>query len=385
MKKFWLGAAAATTLLTAVPALAREADEAKCLDAACTMTTLFAEDQAAAGAAAATVSDAAPRYGTWGFDLAGMDRSVKPGDDFYRFANGTWDKNTAIPPDRSNYGMFAVLREISDARTRKIMEEAGAGKITNDPDAARIAALYTSYMDEARIEQLDARPLQADLQAIRRATDKAAIARIWGASNTGFGGSWFGTGIGDDAKDPDRYTVYLGHGGIGMPDRDYYLKPEFADKKAAYQAYIATVLGYAGWADPAASAKAIVDLETRIAQAHWTRAEARDRDKTYNPMTPTELAAFAPEFPWAQYLQSAGLGGVHKLVLRQNTAFPKMSKIFAETPIDVLRTWTAFHVVNQASPYLSKRFADANFGFYGKTLSGQPQQRERWKRAVSFT
>jgi len=385
MKKFWLGAAAATALFTAVPTLADEGDEGRCLDIACTMTTLFAEPQGAAGGAIATASDAAPRYGTWGIDLAGMDRSVKPGDDFYKYANGTWDKNTTIPADRSSWGNFAVLRELSDARTRKIMDEAVAGRITDDPDAERIAALYRSYMDEARVEQLDARPLQADLAQIRAASDKAAIARIWGASNTGFGGSWFGTGIGDDAKAPDRYTIYMGHGGLGMPDRDYYLKTEFADKKAAYQAYIATVLGYAGWAQPQVAAKTIVDLETRIAQAHWTRAESRDRDKTYNPMTPAELAAFAPEFPWAPYLQSAGLGGVQKVVLRQNTAFPVMSKIFAETPVEALRTWTAFHVVNQAAPYLSKRFADANFGFYGKTLSGQPEQRERWKRAVSFT
>jgi putative endopeptidase len=177
----------------------------------------------------------------------------------------------------------------------------------------------------------------------------------------------------------------MSQGGIGLPDRDYYLDAKWAPQKAKYQAYIAQVLGYAGWANPEASAKAIVDLETRIAQAHWTRADSRDRDKTYNAMTPAELAAMAPQFPWAEYMNAAGLGGVQKVVLRQNTALGKMAAIYAETPVETLRTWSAFHLVNQAAPYLSKRFADAQFEFYGKTLSGQPQQRERWKRAVSFT
>jgi putative endopeptidase len=264
------------------------------------------------------------------------------------------------------------------------LDETSAGKV-QDVDAQRIAAIYKSYMDEARVEQLDARPLQADLQAIRAANTKAGIARLWGASNSGFGGSWFGTGISDDAKAPDRYVTYMGQGGLGMPDRDYYLDAKFAPQKAKYQQYIATVLGYAGWANPAVSAKQIVDLETRIAQAHWTRAESRDRDKTYNPMTPAELTAFAPGFDWTGYMQAAQLGGVQKVVLRQNTAIPKMTGIFNETPVATLQTWSAFHLVNQAAPYLSKRFADAQFDFYGKTLSGQPEQRERWKRAVSFT
>jgi putative endopeptidase len=373
-------AVAASTLLAAMPAAADSRPERDCLDLACNTVALFAQG----GGTVAATSTTAPRFGTWGFDISGMDRTVRPGQDFYDYANGNWDKRTEIPADRSSYGNFAALRELSDARTRAILEDAVAGRV-QDVDARRIAALYQSYMDEARVEQLDARPLQADLAAIRAASNKAAIARIWGAGNTGFGGSWFGTGISDDAKAPDRYTVYMGQSGLGLPDRDYYLDPKFAPQKAKYQTYIATVLGYAGWANPAAAAKTIVDLETRIAQAHWTRAESRDRDKTYNPATPAELARLAPQFPWAEYLSAAQLGGVQKVVVRQNTAFPKLAALYAETPVEALRAWTAFHLVNQASPYLSKRFADAQFDFFGKTLSGQPQQRERWKRAVSFT
>ncbi len=377
-------AAAASALLAGLPAAAQEAHpERDCLDFSCSTVALFAQGGSTGGAAVAA-STAAPRFGTWGFDLAGMDPSVKPGQDFYAFANGTWDKNTPIPADRSSYGNFAALREISDARTRAILDETVAGQV-QDVDAGRIAAFYRSYMDEARVEQLDAKPLQADLAAIRAADTKAEIARLWGASNTGFGGSWFGTGISDDAKAPDRYTVYVGQSGLGMPDRDYYLDPKFAKQKAAYQDYVATVLGYAGWADPQEAAKAVVAWETRIAQVHWTRAASRDRDKTYNPMTRAELARYAPGFPWQEYLRAAQLKGVNKIVLRQNTAIPALTTIFSEAPVEVLQTWSAFHLVNGASPYLSKRFADANFEFYGKTLSGQPEQRERWKRAVSFT
>ncbi|MBW3558661.1 MAG: peptidase M13 [Proteobacteria bacterium] len=377
-------AAAASALLAGLPAAAEVAHpERDCLDVSCSTVALFAQGGSAGGAALAA-STAAPRFGTWGFDLAGMDRTVKPGQDFYTFANGTWDKNTPIPADRSSYGNFAALREISDARTRAILDEAVAGQV-QDVDAGRIAAFYRSYMDEPRVEQLDAKPLQADLAAIRAADTKAEIARLWGASNTGFGGSWFGTSISDDAKAPGRYTVYVGQSGLGMPDRDYYLDPKFAKQKAAYQDYVATVLGYAGWADPQEAAKAVVAWETRIAQVHWTRAASRDRDKTYNPMTRAELARYAPGFPWQEYLRAAQLNGVNKIVLRQNTAIPALTTIFSEAPVEVLQTWSVFHLVNGASPYLSKRFADANFEFYGKTLSGQPEQRERWKRAVSFT
>jgi putative endopeptidase len=257
LKTLLLAAVAAAALSAANPALAGE-DERACVDAACTTVALF-DQGGAPGQAAMTASTAAPRFGTWGFDLAGMDRTVKPGDDFNAYANGTWDKITAIPADRANYGNFAVLRDLSDVRTRAILDDAAAGRV-QDVDAARIAAFYQSYMDEARVEQLDAKPLQADLAAIRAATNKAAIARIWGASNAGFGGSWFNTGITDDAKAPDRYTVSMGQSGLGMPDRDYYLDLKFAKQKAAYQAYIATVLGYAGWADAEAAAASVAGL-----------------------------------------------------------------------------------------------------------------------------
>jgi putative endopeptidase len=255
LKTLLLAAAGVAALLAATSAQA--GDDHACLDLACNTVELFDSAQIAAAQAAGTgavASLASPKLGTWGFDIAGMDRTVKPGDDFYRFANGTWDKNTEIPADRSSYGAFAVLRELSDARTRAILDETSAGKV-QDVDAQRIAAIYKSYMDEARVEQLDARPLQADLQAIRAANTKAGIARLWGASNSGFGGSWFGTGISDDAKAPDRYVTYVGQGGLGMPDRDYYLDAKFAPQKAKYQQYIATVLGYAGWAIPGCAAQ----------------------------------------------------------------------------------------------------------------------------------
>jgi putative endopeptidase len=169
-----------------------------------------------------------------------------------------------------------------------------------------------------------------------------------------------------------------------LPDRDYYLQPQFADKKTAYLAYVAHMLEMVGWTDPQGSAKAVVDFETQVAQAIWTRAERRDRDKTYNPMSPAELAAYAPGFDYAAMLEGADLGRVDRLVVTTNTAFPKIAAIYAATPIETLQAWQVFHLADNASPYLSDRFVQARFEFRDKALAGQPQLGERWKRGVDF-
>ena len=188
----------------------------------------------------------------------------------------------------------------------------------------------------------------------------------------------------EDAKDPSKYAVYLGQSGLGLPDRDYYLNEAYADKKTAYQAYVAQMLTLAGWADADQAAADIVALETRIATVHWTRVESRDDDKTYNPMTRAELNAAAPGFDWNAYFNGAELGGVERVVVAQNTAFPKMAAIFAETPVATLQAWQAFQTVDQSAPLLSKRFSDAAWTFRAKVMSGAMEQRTRDKRAVSF-
>ncbi|RZJ40670.1 MAG: M13 family peptidase, partial [Brevundimonas sp.] len=205
-----------------------------------------------------------------------------------------------------------------------------------------------------------------------------------GGSQARFGASIFGAFISDDAKNPSRYVTYLNQSGIGLPTRDYYLDARYADKKAAYQAYAAQMLEMIGWDNPAAAAEQIVAMETQIAQVQWTPAENRDDDKTYHAFTPAELNAAAPGFDWAGYLNAAGLGAVDTVIVRQDTAFPKIATVFAETPIETLRAWQAFRTASEAAPYLSQRFSDAQWAFYSHELSGAPEQRVRDKRAVSF-
>ncbi len=326
---------------------------------------------------------ASPKYGTWGFDASGMDQSVKPGDDFFRYANGKWAERTEIPSDRVRYGNFDKLIELSENRMHAILEDAVAGKI-NDPDASKVAAAYASFMDEALADQLDAKPIERELAEVRAVTTKDQMTAVMGKANSSGFISILPVYIATDAKAPTRYTVQAATGGLGLPDRDYYLQPSFATQKAKYEEYVAQLLGMVGWEKPAENARAVVDFETSLAQDTWTRAERRDRDKTYNPMTIAELNTATPGFDWNRYLAQSELPKVQRIVVTTNTSFPKFAGIYAATPLDTLKAWQAFHVADGAAPYLSKRFVDASFGFRNKTLAGQPEQRPRWRRAVAF-
>ncbi len=325
----------------------------------------------------------APRMGTWGFDLEGRDTTVAPGTDFDRYANGSYLDRMTIPDDRARYGAFDALSALSEERVRHIIEVSAADANASG-DEGRVGALYRSFMDEARVNALDAAPLAPDLARIRAATTRGALAQLMGQATTGYWNTFFPMYISADAKAPTRYAVYLGQGGLGLPDRDYYLQPQFAEKKAAYQAYVARQLAAVGWDNATASAAAIVALETRIAEASWTRAESRDADKTYNAMSRAQLRAVLPGFPVDRYLAAAGLGNVRRVVLGENTAMTRIAKIFAETPVATLQAWHAFNLVDQAAPYLSRRFYDNYFDFRGRALSGQPAQRPRWKRGVNL-
>ncbi|MGY0504106.1 M13 family metallopeptidase [Luteimonas sp. e5] len=354
---------------------------AGCIDDACLERMLFAaEAQAGTGNPAV----AAPRFGEWGVDLAGMDRNVKPGEDFFEYANGAWARNTPIPADRSNFGVFHGLRDLSEARLRDLVEGYAPGNPASDGDAAKIAALYRGFMDEATVEQLDDAPLKPEIAAIAAIRDKAGIAALMGRANERFGGSFFGVGVSDDQRDPDRYTLYMSQSGLGLGDRQMYLEEKFAPQRERYLAYMAQMLGMVGWAQPEKSARDIMAMEMRIAEAHWTRAESRDRDKTYNPVPMAEFAAYAPGMDWPAYFAAAGLGHAPVVVVRQKTALPKLAQIFADTPLNTLKAWAAFQTADSAAPLLSRRFVDANFEFRSKFMSGQPEQRERWKRGVEY-
>jgi putative endopeptidase len=335
--------------------------------------------------AASPVDLTAHSMGTWGFDLAGRDTAVRPGDDFFDYANGTYIQATQIPPDRTWYGTINVLRDLSEARVHAVLEDAAA-KAPLKPAAgdaqAKVGAFYEAFMNEAAVEALDAKPLGPDLDAIRQVKDRAQLAALMGHAPKGYQFSLFGIEIFSDLKDPDRYTVYVEQGGLGLPDRDYYLKPEFAAKKEAYQAYVAQMLGMIGWPNAEANAKAVTDFETQIADVSWDKADLRDPDKSYNPMTTAQLSALAPGFDWKGWLTAADLGGREQVVVDANTAFPKIAALYNSTPLDVLKAYMAFHLADNAAGALSSRFVNANFEFRGRTLQGQEALPVRWKRGV---
>jgi len=321
-------------------------------------------------------------FGAWGFDLAGRDTSVKPGDDFNEYANGTYLRTTEIPADKSRFGPFDVLYENAQSQLKSIIETSAANPANEN--ARKVGALYASFMDEAKIEQLGATPLAADLAAVKAVTDHAGMARLMGESHSGFGGSLFGIDVFEDLKNPNLNSAYLGQGSLGLPDRDYYLKPDFAAQREAYLVYLTTTLTAIGWADPAKTAADILAFETKVADKQWTTVERRQIDKLYNPAKASDLATLAPGFDWAGFLAGAQVSDVDTLVLMENTAIPAIAQVFADTPIETLKAWQAFNVVDQASPYLSKAFVDARFDFRGKTLRGQPENRPRWNRGVAL-
>jgi putative endopeptidase len=326
---------------------------------------------------------AKPVFGAWGFDLTAMDRGARPGQDFNRYASGAWLDRTTIPEDKSIWSLRVQMTDRVEGRLHGILE-AAAAKAPARPTTlqGKAGGFYKAFMDEKRIQALGAQPIRPELEAIRAAPDKAALAGLMGRVNSDFTASIFGIGTDVDLKDVNRYSVYVGQAGLGLPDRDYYLQPSFAKQKAAYQAYAGKLLALIGWPDPEGSAAKVVAFESRIAEVSWTKAQQRDLEKVYNPMSRDELKALTPGFAWDAFLDGAGLGKLVRIVVAEKSAFPKIVEVYQSTPLDVLKAWEAFTVADNAAYYLSKPFADARFEFRDKTLSGQPQEQVRWKRAI---
>ena len=337
----------------------------------------------AGSAHAADAASTKPQYGDWGFDLAGADKATQPGDDFFRYANGTWVDKAEIPADKSAVSLRLAMTDITEQRLHAMMETAAA-HAAHQPTTmqAKVGAFYKSYMDEARIEALGARAIAAQLNAVRHAKTRDELAALMGRNNLDFEGTLFNLFIDVDLKDPKRYAVYIGQGGLGLPDRDYYLKPDFAAQKAAYQAYFAKLLTLSGWDNPEAAAKDVVDFEAKIADASWSKVEQRDPVATYNQMTIADLQKLAPGFGWHGFLQQARLGKLQRIVVGEKSAFPKLAALYAAAPIETIKAWQAAHIADNAAFYLSKPYADAYFEMHNKTLSGQQAQQVRWKRGV---
>ena len=339
-----------------------------------------AEDKSVSSTQPADLSHKAA-IGAFGLDLSAGNPAVKPGDDFFTYASGNWFDHFQIPPDRTSFGAFVELDELSKKRVRELIEQAAASKAAAGTAAQKIGDYYTAYMDQAAIEANGLTPVQPDLKKIAAATTKADIATLFGLP--GFS-SLFDLDLPPDLKNPDRYSVVISQSGLGLPDRDYYLKddPKLAELRQKYVAYLEQMLTLDGVSAPAAQAKDIMAFETAAAKVQWPNEQRRDVDATYNPRTKKELLAYAPGFPWQAFLSASQVGNRQDLVLSELTAIRDLAELFKHTPVATLQAFLTIHYLTSHAPYLPKRFDDARFAFYGTTLRGQPQQRERWKRAV---
>jgi putative endopeptidase len=321
-----------------------------------------------------------PKLGSFGVDLTGMDKAVKPGDDFYKYVNGAWNARTEIPADRSNWGGFNILRDLSDQRTRLIIEDVSKGK------NQKVGDFFASFMDEAAIEAKGTAPLQPLMAGIAAIQTPSDLSRALAVANRLGISTPMGLGVEQDLKDNTQYSAYLGQGGLGMPDRDYYLidNPKFIETRTQYMAHIGAMLKLAGIADAGTKAAAIYELERKIAATHWTQAESRQIDKLYNPMSLAELSAKMPGVDWPLFLETAGLGGQKQVIATQVSALDGAAKLLASEPLSVWKDYLTFHSIKGAAGMLPKAFVDEDFAFEGKILGGTPQNKDRWKRGVDL-
>jgi putative endopeptidase len=372
---------------------------------------------ALAAAAAVVAAPAVPAIGSFGFDVAGMDRSVAPGDDFNAYANGGWIARTAIPPDRSGYDGFTAIEERAERETRAILEAAaaapaatarpaagavagasrqGTANDTSTGDTRKIGGLYAAFMDEAGIEARGLAPLRPELDGIAAIADRAGLARALGATLRAdvdllnmtdfYTDRLFGLWVTQDLRNPDRVMPYLVQGGLGMPDRDFYLgEGRMQALKSKYQAHVAKLCELADDPGALAAAKAarIVALETAIARVHATQLETNDVEKGGNGWSRADFANRAPGLDWNAFFAAAGLAAQQEFIVWQPAAVTGIAALVASEPLETWKEYLAVHALDRASPYLPRAFADERFAFYGTVLSGTPQQRERWKRAVS--
>ncbi len=322
-----------------------------------------------------------PEIGAWGFDAAGMDRSAAPGASFYQFANGTWLKTTQIPADKADYGNFTVLSDRSEQRTKEILETAN-GPVGSD--GQRIGDYYKTFMDEAAIEAMGTAPIKARLDAIAKIKDVNGVVLAFAASSRRLGTSPFRTTVVQDEREPEKYIVAIAQGGLGLPDRDMYdaKAKQFEKPRDGYKQYIAAMFTLIGAKDADKRAAAVYALEDKIAQTHWTRVQNRDPERTYNKMTIAELSKLAPGIDWKPWLKAVGVADETSVDVNQPPAVAATSLLIKSQPVAVWKDYLTLHALTEAAPYLPRKFVDTHFEMFGKTLTGTPQLKERWKRAV---
>jgi len=327
-----------------------------------------------------------PVLGSFGVDTSGMDTSVKPGDDFFAHVNGNWNKSTPIPDDRSSWGMFNELQELSQKRTRAIVEEAAA-KTSASGNTRKVGDYFASLVDEAAIEKAGLNPMQRQLDVIAAIQTHEQLSRAMARGNREGGPSPFRMYIWPDLKDTTRMTVSLYQAGLGMPNRDYYLEARWAPQKLEYQAHVGRMLALSGVSPAEAidQAARIVALESEIAKVHWTNVENRQAEKSYNPVPVADLQTGFPGIDWAVFRKVTGIEALGSVNVNQPSAMKGIASLVERAPIADWQAWMRYHSLHSQADVLPKAFREENFAFYGKTLSGTLQQEERWKQAVNLT
>ena len=353
---------------------------------ALTLALLANAGHAAEGAAAKNTAAKKGQTLSAGIATEYIEPAVRPQDDFYDYLNGKWMKTVEIPADKSSWGSFAKLRDDTLPQLRGIIEKAAAGNPAKGTDAQRIGDYYASFMDEAKLEQLGITPLNGELAKIAALKDKSELPALLAHLGKIGVNVPYDFGIHQDNKDSTKYVADIYQSGLGMPDRDYYLKADdakLADAKAKYLTHVEKTLALAGDKNAAANAKAIVDFETELAKVQWTKVELRDPIKAYNKVPLADMGKVAPDYDWNGYLQATGIAGkTTYVIVSQPTYLKGFAEISNKTSLDTWKAYLTMHLVDAYASYLNKAFVDERFDFYGKTLSGVKEQEPRWKRGV---
>jgi putative endopeptidase len=340
-----------------------------------------------AGCATGAGGGSTPRgraaIGAFGIDMAAIDPSVKPGDDFFQYVNGTWLNSNTIPEDRTSWGTNDILTVKAEHDVRAIIEEAAASGGAAGSNRQKIADYYNAYLDQDAIDARGLEPIQPALAQIAAIRTHEDVVRFVGTPGNGVSFP-IGIYIGLDERDPNRYLTQMTHGGIGLPEREYYRRDDrqFPELRTGYEAACADMLGRVGQSGGAAKAAGIMALERRIAELHWPVADRRERERTYNLLTRAEVRALAPRFPWDAYFDARGLGGQDQVVVAELSAMGPLAELVVATPVATWKDYLTWHYVRARAPVLPRAIDDANFEFFGKQLNGAQRQRDRWQRAI---
>lgn len=354
--------------------------------AGCQKSTESATSDVSTGVSTeASTQSSSAAIGSWGVDLTTRALATQPGDDFFRYTSGTWLDEYELPADKTSFGAFNALRDLAQERVRDLVVELAAAHPEAGSIARKIGDYYNSYLDTSAINARGIEPIQAELDGIAAIDDITALTRAFGHSELMGTRAPISFGVEIDRHNPDRFIAGVSHSGLGLPDRDYYLEDteRFATIRGKYVTHIATMLELAGFAGGEDAAGDVVALETAIAQVQWPRADRRNRDLTYNLQPIDAITAQYPQFGWADFLEAVGVT-VSELNVRHPSAIAALLPIINQTPIETWRAYLTFHLITGNAGNLAHEIDAASFDFYGRTLRGQPEQRERWRRAISL-